>query len=71
MVLEVVGGISPATTFMTVLLHAVGAGLVGILVGSIAYALLGSRELSEIAQSLVRRVAPSKPLSSAEEQVGV
>lgn len=71
MVLEIVGGISPATTFMTVLLHAVSAGLVGILVGSIAYALLGSRELSEIAQSLVRRVAPSKPLSSAEEQVGV
>lgn len=67
--LNVLGGISEATTLSTVVLHGASAGIVGLLAAVITYALLGSREFAEVYVTLAKRSRPHEPVQSAESQI--
>lgn len=66
-VLSVVGGISAATTFVSVLAHGMVAGIAGLVAAGATFALLGSTELREMFESFRRRVSRKRPVVSSGE----
>lgn len=68
-VLDVLGGISAATTLWAVVMHGIAAGVAGVGAAIFTYLLVGNREIFEVYQAITRRVAPKDPVLSAEEQL--
>ncbi len=68
-VLQFLGGISPATTLLTVIMHAISAGVAGIGVIVVVYMLLGSRECREIMNVIHTRTLRFFAPRSTEEEL--
>lgn len=66
-ILSVLGGISAATTFISVLLHGSLAGLAGVVGAAVVFALLGSKELTETLEILRRRMVRKPTVVSSGE----
>ncbi len=68
-VLEVLGGISAATTLGAVIFHGLTAAVAGGIAALLTYLVIGNREIFEVYQAITRRVSPKDPVLSAEEQL--
>lgn len=68
-ILFFMGEITPLDGLVPVITHALVAGIGGIFITVSVYALVGSRELREMTQTLMARVRPAAHPSSSEEQL--